>query len=73
MTYSSRELKNIFNSLEHWDVSEGQKECVINLIKQAKKLDECENLLSEAHDLMCDVHCYDTEIYKEISSYFEGD
>lgn len=42
MKYSSRELKNIANSLEHWNISEGQKGCVTNLINQAGKLNEIE-------------------------------
>lgn len=71
MTYSSRELKNIKNSLRYWEISPEQKECMVNLIEQARKLSECESLLSEAQDLMSDVHCYDTEIYHEISKYFE--
>ena len=37
------------------------------------QLTECETLLSEAHDLMDDVHCYDTEVYEEISKYFYGE
>lgn len=45
---------------------------IIWLIKQTEKLNDCENLLSEAHDLMDDVHCYDTDLYHEISKYFEG-
>lgn len=36
------------------------------------KLGECETLLSAAHDVMDDVHLYDTELYKEISRYFYG-
>jgi hypothetical protein len=36
------------------------------------KLGECEPLLSAAHDVMDDVHLYDTELYEEITQYFYG-
>jgi hypothetical protein len=36
------------------------------------KLGKCETLLSAAHDVMDDVHLYDTELYKEITQYFYG-
>ena len=36
------------------------------------RLSECESLLSEAHDVMDDVHLYDTELYEEITRYFYG-
>jgi len=31
------------------------------------------NLLSEAHDIMDDVHLYETDLYREISKYFDGE
>lgn len=39
----------------------------------ANMLSRAESLLSEAHDLMDNVHCYDTDIYHEISKYFYGE
>jgi hypothetical protein len=36
------------------------------------KLGKCETLLSAAHDVMDDVHLYDTELYEEITQYFYG-
>jgi hypothetical protein len=38
-----------------------------------ERISEADNLLSEAHDLLDNVHCYDTETYKTISRYFYGD
>lgn len=38
-----------------------------------ERLNEAESLLSEAHDLLDDVHCYETETYEAISKYFNGD
>ena len=35
------------------------------------KLEKAINLLSEAHSLLDDVHCYDTETYHSISKFFE--
>lgn len=37
-----------------------------------KKLNESEALLSEAHDVMDDVHLYNTDLYYEIILYFNG-
>jgi len=37
------------------------------------QLSEAEGLLTEAHDLMDNVHCYETDVYKSISVYFNGD
>lgn len=37
------------------------------------RLDECEGLLSWAHDVLDDVHCYETDIYTEMSKYLYGD
>lgn len=35
------------------------------------KLEKAINLLGEAHSLLDDVHCYDTETYHSISKFFE--
>jgi hypothetical protein len=43
------------------------------LIEQVEKLDRCENLLSEAQDVLDNVHCYETEVFQEITRYFEGE
>lgn len=43
------------------------------LIEQVEKLKRCESLLSEAQDVLDDVHCYETEVFQEITRYFEGD
>lgn len=38
-----------------------------------EKLSEAESLLSEAQDVLDNVHCYDTDIYHAITRYFDGD
>lgn len=38
-----------------------------------KELSNCEGLLQEAHDMLDDVHCYDTELYQGITKYLHGD
>ena len=38
-----------------------------------ERLSDAEGLLSEAHDILDDVHCYDTETYRDISKYFNGE
>ena len=43
------------------------------MTKLKEKLNRAMDLLSEAHDVMDDVHLYDTELYNEISEFFEGD
>jgi DNA polymerase III epsilon subunit-like protein len=42
-------------------------------VKLEEKLSEAESLMSEAHSLLDNVHCYDSDIYREISKYFNGD
>lgn len=37
------------------------------------QLEKCEGLLSWAHDVLDDVHCYETDVYEEITQYFDGD
>ncbi|KQL18807.1 hypothetical protein [Cytobacillus solani] len=37
-----------------------------------RQLSQANGLLSEAHDLLDDVHCYETETYEAISRYFNG-
>jgi len=42
-----------------------------NEIKQLKdKITLLEELLSETQDLLYNINCYETEIYKKISHYF---
>lgn len=36
------------------------------------EISEADSLLSDAHDLMGNVHCYDTDEYRAISRYFNG-
>lgn len=38
-----------------------------------ERLSTAEDLLCEAHDLMDDVHCYETDIYHAISRYLNGE
>lgn len=38
-----------------------------------ERLTEAESLLGEAHDILDDVHCYETETYRSISKYFGED
>lgn len=38
-----------------------------------EKLDQARNLLDEAHDTLDDVHCYDTEIYNDISNFLNDE
>ena len=51
MNYSSKELRNIKNSLKYWDISQGQKECVENLIKQAERVQELEEWQEKTQQL----------------------
>jgi len=37
------------------------------------QLSDVETLLYEAHDMLDNVHCYDTDLYREISKYFNGE
>jgi hypothetical protein len=46
---------------------------VYGVDEQTEKLNRCESLLSEAQDALDDVHCYETEIFQEITRYFKGD
>ena len=69
-------IVSILRGGETWRNETGDKAllCLLQKMETIKeKLNKCENLLSEAHDLMDDVHCYDTEIYHEISRYFNGE
>jgi len=38
-----------------------------------QQLEKAEGLLGWAHDVLDDVHCYETEVYQEISEYFGED
>lgn len=40
MGFNKKELENISNSLKFWNISEGQRECVNNLIEQIKELNK---------------------------------
>lgn len=46
------------------------KVTTIGLIHEIKKLRE---LLAEAHDVMDDVHLYDTDLYNAISEHLYGE
>lgn len=48
-------------------------ELVATVEKLYERLAKCESLLGWAHDVLDDVHCYDTDVYAEISEYFDGD
>ena len=37
------------------------------------RLAEAEGLLSEAHDMLDDVHCYGTQVYEDISKFLYGE
>lgn len=47
-------------------------ELVATVEQLYERLAKCESLLGWAHDVLDDVHCYDTEVYAEISEYFDG-
>lgn len=69
-------LVSILRCGEDWRSETGDKAllCLLQEVEKIKeKLGKCESLLSEAHALLDDVHCYETEIYNDISKYFEGD
>lgn len=55
----------------------GKLELLYELLRkieeQSEMLSEAENLLSNAYSLLGNVHCYDTETYRDISRYFNGD
>lgn len=38
-----------------------------------QQLEKANGLLGWAHDVLDDVHCYETEVYQEISEYFGED
>ncbi|MGY3188744.1 hypothetical protein [Lysinibacillus sp. TE18511] len=38
-----------------------------------QQLEKVEGLLGWAHEVLDDVHCYETEVYQEISEYFGED
>jgi len=38
-----------------------------------ERLIEAESLLSAAHSMLDNVHCYNTELYKEISDFLYGE
>ena len=38
-----------------------------------QRLSTAESLLSEAHDVLDDVHCYETGVYVDISKYLYGE
>lgn len=44
---------------------------VAEVKKMREKLDEAESLLTESQLLMNRVNCYDTDVYHEITEYFE--
>ena len=37
------------------------------------RLSEAEGLLSEAHDMLNDLHCYETQVYEDISKFLYGE
>ncbi len=41
------------------------------LIEIKARLEKAEALLTDAHDLLNDIHGYDTEVYHAITDYFE--
>ncbi|UUV46536.1 hypothetical protein [Bacillus phage vB_BanS-Thrax3] len=45
----------------------------IDVKELRSRLSDAECLLYDAQSLMSDVHCYDTETYRDISRYFNGD
>jgi hypothetical protein len=50
MKFNEKELRNISNSLKYWNVSEAQKECVNQIIKQVQEVEELKKSLKSIHD-----------------------
>lgn len=50
---------------------------VLSLVDELERvkgrLSEADNLISEAHDLLDDIHGYDTETYRDMSKYLYGE
>jgi len=74
MTYE--ELLEINNQMLRIQLLELQKK-YDELQKERDELEDgiilTETLLSNAHDLMGNTHCYDTDVYYDIMLYFEGE
>lgn len=66
------ELNAIKERAEKVAAGETLEKLVAEIERLNAKLGECETLLSAAHDIMDDVHLYDTELYEEITQYFYG-
>ena len=66
------ELNAIKERAEKATAGEALEKLVAEIERLNAKLGECETLLSAAHDVMDDVHLYDTELYEEITQYFYG-
>lgn len=74
------DLKNgVFKALRHgeeWQNLIGNN-FVLALIDgisdRTVRLTDADRLLTDAHDLLDNVHCYDTETYRNISKYFNGE
>lgn len=52
------------------DVNKALKE---KLHEKNVRLDEAESLLQDARSLMDNVHCYESEVYKEIGKFLHGE
>jgi hypothetical protein len=66
------ELNAVKERAEKATAGETLEKLVAEIERLNSKLGECETLLSAAHDVMDDVHLYDTELYEEITQYFYG-
>jgi hypothetical protein len=66
------ELNAIKERAEKATAGETFEKLVAEIERLNAKLGECESLLSAAHDVMDDVHLYETELYEEITQYFYG-
>lgn len=66
------ELNAIKERAEKATAGEALEKLVAEIERLNAKLGECETLLSAAHDVMDDVHLYETELYEEITQYFYG-
>lgn len=77
MNEKQKEMFNRINNTPHLLSCDVLRKDFIDLIELVKKIDnklnQCESLLSEAHDMLDDVHCYDTDLYEEITKYLYND
>src|SRR5690625_3720309 len=74
------ELANDGNPLRDLDVLNAMYDSLDDIPKLLEEVNELnyrvvksDGLLAEAYDLLGDVHCYDTDVFEDITKYFYGE